>query len=190
MNGVAVTGGAALGKGNLVAFGGYGGLVRAKSNGTYPFGDVLALARQSWLGQMSSRLARLGYADYRRSDAAATRMLLRGPHAVGQLGLVLGVTRQAAKKVADGLQQRGYVTIQRDPRDSRQLNVTLTPAGYDYARAVVAVIEELNREVCRLFSPAQLAAADAVLRAAMFDGSARQRASRLPRPQSPDIMGR
>jgi DNA-binding MarR family transcriptional regulator len=150
---------------------------------TYPFGDLLALARQSWLGQMAARLAERGYADYRRSDAAAARLLLRrGPVPVGQLGLGLGVTRQAARKVADGLQQRGYATTERDPRDSRQLNVTLTPAGQDYARAVIAVIGELNTEVAQRTDPAQLAAADAVLRAVLFDDSTRQRAAWLPAP--------
>jgi len=148
----------------------------------YPFGDLLALARQSWLGEMASRLARLGYADYRRSDAAAVRLLRRGPVPVGQLGTALGVTRQAARKAADALQQRGSATTRRDPRDSRQLNVALTPAGQDYARAVTAVIDELNREVARRVEPAQLAAADAVLRAVLFDASARQRAAWLPRP--------
>jgi hypothetical protein len=60
------------------------------------------------LGEMSGRLTGRDYDDYRRSDAAALRLLRRGPAAVGQLGTVLGVTRQAARKVADGLQQRGY----------------------------------------------------------------------------------
>ncbi|MGH3277573.1 MAG: MarR family winged helix-turn-helix transcriptional regulator [Trebonia sp.] len=154
----------------------------AESTATYRFGDLLALARQSWLGQMTSRLERLGYAGYRRSDAAAMRMLWRGPLPVGRLGAGLGVTRQAARKVADGLQQRGYATTERDPRDTRQLNVTLTPVGRDYARAVTAVIEELNREVARRVSPAHLAAADTALRAALFDDGARQRASQLPPP--------
>ena len=148
----------------------------------YPFGDLLALARQSWLGQMASRLAELGHADYRRSDAAAVRLLRRGPVPVGRLGTALGVTRQAARKVADGLCQRGYATIERDPDDARQLKVTLTAAGREYASAVVAVIEQLNREVMRRADPAELSAADAVLRAAMFDESARQRAARLPPP--------
>jgi DNA-binding MarR family transcriptional regulator len=160
------------------------------STGSYPFGDLLALARQSWLGQMASRLDALGYPGYVRSDAAAVRLLRRGPTPVGRLGAVLGVTRQAARKAADGLQRRGYVTTARDARDTRQVNVILTPAGNDYARAVSAVIEQLNREVARQVSPAQLTAADAVLRAALFDDSARQRASRLPRPadasESPD----
>ena len=89
------------------------------------------------------------------------------------------MTRQAARKVADGLEQRGYATTERDSRDTRQLNVTLTQLGREYARAITAVIEELNREVAGRVSPDQLAAADTVLRAALFDDSARQRASRL-----------
>jgi DNA-binding MarR family transcriptional regulator len=143
---------------------------------------MLALARQSWLGEMDRRLAGAGYPGYRRSDAAALRLLRRGPVPVGRLGTVLGVTRQAARKVADGLQQRGYATTARDPGDARQLNVTLTLVGQDYARAITAVIEELNRELSLRVDAAQLAAADAVLRAALFDDSARQRASRLPHP--------
>lgn len=155
------------------------------STGAYPFGDLLALARQSWLGQMASRLAALGYPGYVRSDAAAIRFLRRGPAPVGQLGMILGVTRQAARKAADSLQERGYVTLARGARDARQVNVTLTPAGHAYASAVTAVIDELNREVAQRAGLAQLTAADAVLRAALFDDSARQRAGRLPRPAGP-----
>ena len=154
----------------------------AESTATYRFGDLLALTRQSWVGQMTSRLDALGYAGYRRSDAGAMRMLWQGPLPVGHLGAGLGVTRQAARKIADGLEQRGYATTARDSRDTRQLNVTLTQAGRDYALAIILVISELNREVAARVSPAQLAAADTVLRAALFDDSARQRASRLPRP--------
>ncbi|HUB39639.1 MAG TPA: MarR family transcriptional regulator [Streptosporangiaceae bacterium] len=152
------------------------------SSAAYALGDLLALARQSWLGQLASRLAELGHADYRRSDAAAIRLLRRRPAAVGQLGAVLGVTRQAARKVADGLCQRGYATIERDPDDARQLNVILTEAGQQYASAVAAVIEQLNREVMLRVNPADLAGADAVLRAVMFDDSTRQRAARIPPP--------
>jgi len=154
----------------------------AESTPAYRFGDLVALARQSWLIQMISRLEGLGFAGYRRGDAAVMRMLWRGPLPVGRLGAGLGVTRQAARKVADGLEQRGYATTERDSRDTRQLNVTLTPVGRDYARVVAAVTEELNREVAGRVSPAQLAAADTVLRAALFDDSARQRASQLPPP--------
>src|SRR6202451_1931875 len=125
-----------------------------ESTPTYRFGDLLALTRQSWLGQLTSRLERLGYADYRRTDAAAVRMLWGGPLPVGQLGPGLGVTRQAARKVADGLEQRGYATTERDSRHTRQLNITLTQLGRDYAVAVISVIAELNREVAARVSQA------------------------------------
>ena len=105
-----------------------------ESTPTYRFGDLVALARLSWLGQMTSRLERLGYAGYRRGDSAVLRMLLPDPLPVGRLGAGLGVTRQAARKVADALEQRGYATTERDSRDTRQLNVTLTQLGRDYAR--------------------------------------------------------
>ncbi len=153
-----------------------------ESTFTYRFGDIVALARLSWVGEMTSRLEGLGYAGFRRGDAAVMRVLWREALPVGRLGAGLGVTRQAARKIADALEQRGYATIERDSRDTRQLNVTLTTAGRDYAQAVIAVTEELNREIAGRVSPAQLAAADTVLRAALFDDSARQRASQLPPP--------
>jgi DNA-binding MarR family transcriptional regulator len=157
----------------------------AESTPTYRFADMVGLARQSWLGEVTSRLGRLGYPGFRRGDSAVMRALIRGPLPVGRLGAVLGVTRQAARKVADALQQRGYATTERDARDTRQLNVILTPVGRDYARAVIALTEELNREIAARVSPAQLAAADIVLRAALFDDSARQRASHVPPPPGP-----
>jgi DNA-binding MarR family transcriptional regulator len=154
----------------------------AESTPTYRFGDLVALARLSWLGEATSRLERLGFPGFRRGDSAVMRVLAQGPLPVGRLGAGLGVTRQMARKVADGLEQRGYATTERDARDSRQLNVTLTTVGRDYARAVIDVTEELNREIAERVSPAQLAAADTVLRAALFDDTARQRASRLLPP--------
>jgi len=153
-----------------------------ESTPAYPFGDLVALARLSWVTEVTSRLERLGYAGFRRGDAAVMRVLWQGPLPVGRLAAVLGVTRQAGRKIADALEQRGYATTERDSRDTRQLNVTLTAVGRDYARAVITVTEELNREVAGRVSPAQLAAADTVLRAALFDDSARQRASKVPPP--------
>jgi len=152
------------------------------SSPPYLFGDLLALARLSWIRQMSDRLGQLGYADYRRSDAIAMRMLRRGPVPVGRLGTELGVTRQAARKVIEGLERRDYVRTERDARDTRVLNVILTPAGAAYARAVVAVIYALNREFREGVDPAQLTAADAVLRAVIAMDSDLQNTAALIRP--------
>lgn len=152
------------------------------STPTYRFGDLLALARANWVREMASGLADAGYADYRRSDAALVRLLSRGPCPVGRLGTGLDVTRQAARKLVAGLEQRGYATVARDEHDARQRSVSLTPHGRGYAEAITVVIERLNRGVAKRVEASQLLAADAVLRATLPDGPARERAERLVPP--------
>jgi DNA-binding MarR family transcriptional regulator len=153
-----------------------------KSTSPYRFGDLLALARQSWIAQMTGGLAAKGYGDYRRSDAAAVRLLQRGPMSIGRLGAALGVTRQAARKVADGLERRGFASLARDEFDARQVMIKLTSDGEAYAGAVRAVIEKLNRSVTRKVKPADLATADAVLRAVLADDHTRRLAEFLGPP--------
>jgi DNA-binding MarR family transcriptional regulator len=149
----------------------------------YLFGDLLALARLSWVRQMASRLAQLGYPDHRRSDAAALLLLRRGPVPVGRLGAELGVTRQAARKMAEGLEHRDYARTERDAHDSRVLNVVLTAAGAAYAQAITEVIHALNREFCHWVDPFHLAAADSVLRAVITgDGALQSAASAIRGP--------
>lgn len=157
--------------------------VRPEPTGSYRFGDLLALARQSWVLQMTRRLSALGYQDYRRSDAAVVRLLRGGPAPVGKLAQMLGVTRQAARKVAAGLERRGLARTERDATDARVLNVELTAAGTAYATAVSSVIDELNQEFCQQFGRGELVAADAVLRAVVdWDGTLSGSAARIPPP--------
>jgi DNA-binding MarR family transcriptional regulator len=141
--------------------------VTEKSSAPYLFGDLLALARRSWVAQMETRLEQRGYRDYRRSDAAAMRLLRRPRQSIGELGAALGITRQAARKLTDGLERRGYARTEQDPHDSRRLNILLTNEGEAYSRAVVEVIQALNHELADRVDPAQLAAADTVLRAVL-----------------------
>src|ERR1022692_4159125 len=60
-----------------------------------------------------------------------------------------------------------YARTERDPADSRKLNIVLTARGEAYAQAIVGVIDELNLELSQRVDPTQLAAADAILRAAI-----------------------
>jgi Transcriptional regulators len=157
----------------------------AKSTPAYRFGDLLALARQSWITQLAAGLAALGYPDYRRSDSAAARLLRRGPMPVGRLGDALGVTRQAARKVVSGLEGRGFAEVRRDQADARQRNVLLTAEGEAYADALGRVIDRLNRAVARRVTPEELVAADAVLRAVLSGERSRTLAAYLPAPPAP-----
>ncbi len=149
----------------------------------YRFGDLLALARQSWVTQMAAELERRGYTGYRRSDPAAVRLLRRqGPVSIGRLGDALGVSRQAARKLVTGLEARGLAQAVRDEKDGRQLNVQLTAAGRAYASALVEVIDELNHSLAQRVTLEQLTAADSVLRAALTDEHTRTLAAYLAPP--------
>jgi hypothetical protein len=62
--------------------------------------------------------------------------------------------------------------------------IELTSDGEAYAGAVRAVIEKLNRIVTRKVEPADLATADAVLRAVLADDHTRRLAEFLGPPPS------
>jgi DNA-binding MarR family transcriptional regulator len=158
---------------------------RAAEPGSVPylFGDLLALARAHWVRRMAEGLAAAGYPDYRATDALVVRLLRRRESVtISRLGVRLGVTRQAARKVVDGLERRGFASEARDLADTRSVLVTLTPAGEAYADAVIAVIHTLNADLAARVSDDDLAAADAVLRATITDLSARAAADRVVPP--------
>src|SRR5579863_9270284 len=89
------------------------------------FGDLLAQARERWIREMAQRLGVLGFEGYRRSDPLAMRALGRGEVALGTLGTTFGVTRQAARKVVNGLVERDYAQVTISTQDSRRRLVTL-----------------------------------------------------------------
>lgn len=124
-----------------------------------------------------------GFPGYRRTDAGILALLLRRPLAIGQLGEALGISRQAARQLADGLVERGYAGFGADPNDARRTLVVLTRRGKTYGRAIWVAQDALNETVRSRVSEADLAAADAVLRAVFPDDGARQRVDeRLPPP--------
>jgi DNA-binding MarR family transcriptional regulator len=140
----------------------------------YRFGDLLALARRSWIREVRARMDESGFTGYRQSDAWMLRLLLRQPWAIGQLGGAMGITRQAARQLADGMVGRGYATLRSDPDDARRTLVALTRRGQAYARAVSEAQGALNEALRRRVSSADLAAADRVLRA-VFTADTRHR---------------
>jgi DNA-binding MarR family transcriptional regulator len=149
---------------------------------TYRFGDLLALARRSWILAMSHRLLERGYEDYRVSDSIALRLLRGTPRTIGELAAMVGVTRQAARKVARGLEERGFAVTRPDPEDARKVVVELTPSGHSYAGAVVETIDLLNRYVASRVSLTALGESDVVLRASIIDEDLRRSAQRIRPP--------
>ena len=151
------------------------------ANPPYRLGGLLARARRSWIEQVRERMQEAGFPGYRQSDAWILALLLRRPMAIGQLGEAMGISRQAARQMADGLAERGYATFGTDDADARRTLVVLTRRGKAYGRAIWMAQEALNETVRNRVSEADLAAADAVLRAVFPDDKARQRVDeRMP----------
>jgi DNA-binding MarR family transcriptional regulator len=158
-------------------------LVTQDASAPYRFGDVLALARRSWVQQVRERMQEAGFPEYRQTDAWVLRLLAQRPRAIGQLGQDMGITRQAARQLADGMVERGYATIQGDPDDARRTLVALTPGGEAYARSVGTVQDALNAAIRRKVGERDLAIADGVLRNVFPRGEVRRRLDeRLPPP--------
>lgn len=135
----------------------------SEMNSTPLFGDVLARARERWIGAMARRLAERGYDDYRRSDALAVRLLVGGPRPLAAFQTTLGASRQAARKVVTGLVERGFASLETDPNDARRRTVRLTTSGEAYASDVIDVLRALNRDLAAKVDPEALRTAISVL---------------------------
>jgi DNA-binding MarR family transcriptional regulator len=119
-------------------------------------GDAIARARLAWLQETNERITREGFTGFRRSDTAIVRQLRAGPSAVVDVARTLHVSRQAARKALANLEERGFVTLDRDPEDARRTRVTLTTTGRRYAATVIGVSESLNAEVGAVLDPHEL----------------------------------
>ena len=119
-----------------------------------------------------------GFPGYRQSDAWILALLLRRPLAIGQLGEAMGISRQAARQMADGLAERGYATFGTDDADARRTLVVLTRRGKAYGRAIWMAQDALNETVRNRVSEA------------VFAACRRRAPSRVPRRQGPPASGR
>ncbi len=113
------------------------------------FGDALALARLRWVQESQRRVNAFGYEHFKRSDTVVLRRLRHGPAALVDLTDVVGVSRQATRKIVEGLRERGYVDMKRDELDARKTLVTLSEDGQRYAEVLSQVATAMNADVAR-----------------------------------------
>ena len=82
-----------------------------------------------------------------------------------ELGRRLGVSKQAAAKHIDFLEDRGYLERTTDPRDARRRPVRLTERGLDSLRRSAAAFDEVRAGWARTLGEQRLRALEADLRA-------------------------
>jgi DNA-binding MarR family transcriptional regulator len=138
-------------------------------DGEESFHDLLAIARLRWLARLRAGLAERGFTDFRRGDGAWVRILAEEPCGPAEIADAIGISRQAATKMADSLEQRGYVERHDDEHDRRRVVLHLTEKGRRYHDATVEVVTGLNESFRASVSAADLEAATRVLHAAIGD---------------------
>ena len=136
------------------------------------FHDLLALARLRRLNRMRAALAERGFTTFRRGDGAWVRILGHEPQGLGEMAEFIGISRQAATKMADSLERRGYVERKDDEADRRRVVLHLTDLGRGYEQAIIEVVDSLDESFRANVSPADLEAAFRVLRVAAGEAHA------------------
>lgn len=108
-----------------------------------PLARLFAIGYRVLVDGLHRRLAERGWTDVRVSYGfvllAARAGALRG----ADVAALLGVSKQAASKLVDGMQDAGYVTRQPHERDERVKLVRLTDRGH----ALLAAVEEIYAEL-------------------------------------------
>jgi DNA-binding MarR family transcriptional regulator len=87
------------------------------------------------------------YADVRPSDAKAFMLIARHPRSLSDLGLALGISRQAAHESVHRLVEMGIVALQSDAKDARVKIAHVTPLS-KHARAVAFhIVNQIEEDI-------------------------------------------
>jgi len=113
--------------------------------GDQPLGRLLAMALAAVIDELHERLASAGWPRVRPMWGFVLLALRDRPRNIGEVGELLGVTKQAAAKVVASLVDEGLVERREDPGDRRAALLGLTPDGHRFladAEAAYQAIED------------------------------------------------
>jgi DNA-binding MarR family transcriptional regulator len=105
-----------------------------------------------------SRLRQRGYQDVTNTDTALLANLDTADTTISALARRCGVTRQAASQQLALLAQRGYVSREPDPADSRAILVRRTAQGHALMHDALEVVAEIEAEYAGFLGAGRLAA--------------------------------
>lgn len=96
------------------------------------------------IDELHAELARRGHPQMRPAHGFAMQAIGLDGATASEVGRRLGVSKQAAGKTVDRLEQLGYAERVDDPGDGRRKIVRLTPHGIDSLRRSAEVFDELR----------------------------------------------
>jgi DNA-binding MarR family transcriptional regulator len=141
-------------------------------NQSEPSADLAILlvgANRAVTDRLQAAVARAGFDDMRPQFGFVIRALAAGGATLTELAELLGVTKQAAIKVVDDMEAKGYVRREPDPADRRAKRLVLTERGTGVRRAALRESRAMER---RLRAQVGDADVDALRRALLAFGDA------------------
>jgi DNA-binding MarR family transcriptional regulator len=124
----------------------------------------LLLGFRSLIDDLHAELARQGHPEARPMHGFVFQAIGRDGTTAAELGRRLGISKQAAGKTIDSLEQLGYVRREPDRRDQRQKIVVLTEHGIDALVKAAAIFDELRARWAAILGRERLRALEADLR--------------------------
>ena len=142
--------------------------------GRTPLARLFAVAYRSMIVDLQTELRARGWTDVRPAYGFVLLALRSGPATSGGLGELLGVTKQAASKLVDGMANAGYVTRTSGDGDGRQKPVVLTDSGRDLLAVAEQIYVDLEARWAEVIGADELEQLRDGLTAALTDGGRRE----------------
>ncbi len=111
-----------------------------------PLARLLAMAYRHLVVGLHERLAARGWRDVRPQYGYVLLACRDRPTTSGELAGMLGVSKQAASKLIDAMEEGGYVRRSTGVDDARTRNVELLERGHQLLAAVEGIYGDLESE--------------------------------------------
>ncbi|GII30421.1 MarR family winged helix-turn-helix transcriptional regulator [Planotetraspora mira] len=134
---------------------------------------LLLAGFRALIDRLNAELARQGHPDVRPVYGFAMQAIGLDGASASEMGRRLGVSKQAAGKTVDRLEELGYAERVDDPVDGRRKLIRLTPRGIDALGRSAIIFDELRADWAATLGVDRLADLEDALRTAV--GSAELR---------------
>jgi DNA-binding MarR family transcriptional regulator len=112
-----------------------------------PLARLLAMAYRQLIDELHRRLAASGYDDVRPASFGYVLLAVRDRPTTGaDVAQLLGVTKQAASKLIDGMERDGYVRRSAHDDDARAKAIEITARGRKFLTTVEAIYAAIEAD--------------------------------------------
>jgi len=131
---------------------------RAADGAQLPLARLFAIAYRQLITDLHAELDRRGWIDVRPAYGFALLALREGPLSSGELGVQMGMTKQASSKLVEALVDAGYARRGASIGDARVRPIELTDRGRDLQKTAERIYTDLESRWADVIGQDRLAA--------------------------------